>query len=144
MRKDGFFTGNRAMLRVKVTGAARSAHLNLAIDTCADPAVILSEAWATHLDLMPEAAGDATLADGSKAKTQEGLAEIEWAGGSQLLYITIFPGTETGVGPNLDGLPQRGGQPNGLAGHELLAQGRLTIDYINQTVSLEAASEKGA
>ena len=132
------------MFRVKVRGIKRSEFLNLAVDTCADPAIVVSEAWAAHLDLQPEAAGAATLADGSKADMQKGLAEIEWLGGSMLLYVMIFPGEAIGAGPSSDGRPQRGGQSNGLIGHELLAQGRLTIDYVNRQVSLDHVTAEGA
>ena len=144
MRQDGFFTDKQPIFRAKVTGVSRSAVLNLAVDTGADPAVLLSEDWSTSLDLQPIASDDAILANGSKAATQLGIAEVEWLGEPRLIYVTIFTGVDVGVGPRPDSRPQRGGQANGLVGYGLLQFGRLTIDYINRQVSLENVTAEGA
>jgi predicted aspartyl protease len=130
----------RAIVRLRITGPANSAYLNLEIDTGSQPELIVSDEWANHLGLAGLSRQDVTLANGETIQAVVAEGTIDWLDGPRLIDVIVFP-SNTKLQPFASpGRAKHAGLVDGLLGRRLLKQGAaLHIDYVAKTGEIKSA-----
>lgn len=132
----GFFLNDydhRARLRVRAFGPTQTLDLTFEIDTGASEELFVHHELAEQLGLkFDDQRHLMTLADGTQVLGSSATMQIDWIDGQLPVEVTVWP--------RAAGAPRPARQRNrldGLIGHRLLRQSRLSIDYINRKVVIE-------
>jgi predicted aspartyl protease len=124
----------RAVIRLKITGPAKSAYMNFEIDTGSQPELIISDEWATHLGLSGLSNQDVTLANGETIEAVVAEGTVDWLDGQRLVDVIVFPSSAKLQPFASPSRAKHAGLIDGLLGRRLLKHGAvLHMDYVAKT-----------
>ena len=132
----GFFLNDhdhRARLRVRAYAPTQTLDLTFEIDTGASEELFIRQELADQLGLMINDQRQLmTLADGTQVLGSVTTMPIDWIDGQLSVEVTVWPRDAGGPRP-----ARQRNRLDGLIGHRLLMQSRLSIDYINRKAVIE-------